>query len=93
MTTLVSSKSFKLHSMDNSQLGYRDVMESGSHRMTIRNRHESCGITQQIIECSCGFVSCQHSGRGCWQDGHDKAKKHKIAGVHAILYDCWLETF
>ena len=85
---LVSSTTFKLHLMDNTNSGYKIVLETDDHRMMIRNRWENCGTIQEIISCSCGFVSCQHLGGGCWQDGHDKPKNHKVMDkIHGYLYN------
>ena len=83
-----STHNFKLHPMDHSNSGYKVSLATHGHSMTIRNRWESCGLIQEIISCSCGFASTQHSGGGCWQEGHDKAKLHeKMDMVHQDLFN------
>lgn len=87
-TTIAKNVSFKLHSMDNSNLGYKIVLETSGHRMTIRNIWESCGLIQELVSCSCGFVSTEHPGGGCWQQGHDKKKSHKkMSEIHKKMYE------
>ena len=83
----VQTTRFKLHPMDNSgSQGYRITVTDGEHVLTVRNRWENCGLIQEIVECSCGFVSTQHGDGGCWQYQHDKPRQHKLDDLHRQMY-------
>ncbi len=87
MIAIIEEKTFKLHQMDNSRQGYRIVLKMNDHRMIIRNRWESCGVIQEIVSCSCGLMSTEHQGGGCWQMGHDKPRSHReFSEVHINMY-------
>lgn len=75
----------KVHPMDFGSLQFT-VAGYGIHRFTYRQWWEGCGLTGETFECSCGFLSVEHPGNGCWQQQHDQPQEHvAIDAIHADL--------
>ncbi len=77
----------EIHSMDHSgSLQFNVAGYSGLHRLTYRQWWEGCGLTGETFECSCGFLSIEHPGNGCWQQQHDQPQNHvPVDALHADL--------
>ena len=80
-TRIVRVQHFQLHSLDHTKQGTKIVCQEGDHKMVIRDRYFDCGLIAEEISCSCGFLSTQHDGGGCWQHNHDKAKAHHFEDI------------
>lgn len=63
------------------------VIVLGEHSMRIAPWWADCGATGEGVECSCGFVSNESSGNGCWQYGHDEAPRdHAFDELHKAMW-------
>jgi len=81
LTEVLEVRRFTLHPLDHNTSGTRVTCQDHDHVMVIRDRYFDCGLIAEEVSCSCGFVSTQHEGGGCWQHDHDKAKKHRFEDV------------
>jgi len=81
MTKIMGVTRFQLYPLDHTDQGIKIICREGDHEITIRDRWFNCGLISEEITCSCGFVSTEHAGGGCWQHDHDKAKKHHFEDV------------
>lgn len=78
-----------IHSMDSGSLHF--VVKIEGHTLSYTPVWFNCGETGENFTCSCGFHTESREGHGCWQQGHDEAKKPEWDKTHADLFSLGLD--